>query len=48
MATTIDPATAIQKKVDVSVKDAKSFSENVFFLEIWPIGNAHQRKNNRG
>ena len=44
MATTIDPATAIQKKVDVSVKDGKSFSENVFFLEIWSTGNVTSEK----
>ena len=44
MGTTIDPATAIQKKVDVSVKDGKSFSENVFFLEIWSTGNVTSEK----
>jgi hypothetical protein len=44
MATTIDPSTAIRKKVDVSVKDGKSFSENVFFLEIWSTGNVTSEK----
>ncbi|MGB7680008.1 MAG: hypothetical protein WBL49_14460 [Nitrososphaeraceae archaeon] len=40
MATTIVPGTAIQKIVDVSIKDAKTFSEKVFFLELWPIEKA--------
>jgi hypothetical protein len=40
LATTIVPGTAIQKIVDVSIKDAKTFSEKVFFLELWPIEKA--------
>jgi hypothetical protein len=40
LATTIVPGTAIQKIVDVSIKDTKTFSEKVFFLELWPIEKA--------
>ena len=43
MATTIVPGTAIQKIVDVSIKDAKTFSEKVFFLELWPIEKATEK-----
>ncbi|MGA9298235.1 MAG: hypothetical protein WBV72_12585 [Nitrososphaeraceae archaeon] len=43
MATTIVPGTAIQKIVDVSIKDAKTFSETVFFLELWPIEKATEK-----
>src|SRR5215208_2134166 len=44
MATVIDPKTAIQKKVDVTIKDGKGFSEKVFFLEIWSTGNVSSQK----
>jgi hypothetical protein len=43
LATTIVPGTAIQKIVDVSIKDAKTFSEKVFFLELWPIEKATEK-----
>ena len=43
MATTIVPGTAIQKIIDVSIKDAKTFSEKVFFLELWPIDKATEK-----
>ena len=43
MATTIVPGTAVQKIVDVSIKDAKTFSETVFFLELWPIEKATEK-----
>jgi hypothetical protein len=43
LATTIVPGTAIQKIVDVSIKDAKTFSETVFFLELWPIEKATEK-----
>jgi hypothetical protein len=41
---TADPATAISKKVDVSTNDGKTFSEKVFFLELWSIGNTVSQK----
>src|ERR671910_2322440 len=44
MATVIDPSTAVQKKVDISIKDGKTFSEKVFFLEIWSTGNVTSQK----
>ena len=44
MATVIDPATAIQKKVDVSIKDGKTFNGRVFLLEIWSMGNVTSEK----
>jgi hypothetical protein len=40
---TIVPGTAIQKIVDVSIKNAKTFSEKVFFLELWPIDKATEK-----
>ncbi|HEY6405128.1 MAG TPA: hypothetical protein VIX38_03525 [Nitrososphaeraceae archaeon] len=43
MTTTIVPGTAIQKIVDVSIKNAKTFSEKVFFLELWPIDKATEK-----
>jgi hypothetical protein len=42
--TRVSPSTAIQKKVDVSVKDGRNFSDGVFFLEIWPTGNVTSEK----
>jgi hypothetical protein len=44
MGTVIDPAAAIQKKVDVSIEDGKSFSEEVFFLELWSMGDVTVEK----
>jgi hypothetical protein len=41
---TANPATAIPKKVDVSTNDGKTFSEKVFFLELWSIGNTASQK----
>ena len=41
---TVNPTTAIQKKVDVSIKDGKTFSEEVFFLQIWSTGNVTSEK----
>ena len=41
---TVNPATAIPKKVDVSTNDGKTFSEKVFFLELWSIGNTASQK----
>ena len=32
------------KKVNVSINGGKSFSENVFFLELWSIGNTNSEK----
>ena len=36
-------STAIQKIVDVSIKDTKTFSEKVFFLDLWPIEKATEK-----
>src|SRR5918995_531881 len=44
MATVIDPTTSIQKNVDVSINGQKSFTEKVFFLEIWSTGNVSSQK----
>ena len=41
---TANPATAIPKKVDVSTKDGKTFSEKIFFLELWSTGNTASEK----
>jgi hypothetical protein len=41
---TANPSTAIPKKVDVSTNDGKTFSEKVFFLELWSIGNTSSQK----
>ena len=41
---TANPATAIPKKVDVSTNDGKTFSEKIFFLELWSIGNTASKK----
>jgi hypothetical protein len=41
---TANPATAVAKKVDVSTNDGKTFSEKVFFLELWSIGNTVSQK----
>jgi hypothetical protein len=40
----IHRSTAIQKKVEVSIKDGKTFSEKVFSLELWSIADANQEK----
>ena len=37
-------ATAISKKVDVSIKDGQTFSEKVLLLELWSIGNVYGEK----
>jgi hypothetical protein len=44
MATVVDPTTAIQKKVNVSVNGKKSFTEEVYFLEIWSVGDVNSQK----
>ena len=41
---TVNPATAIQKKVEVSIKDGKTFSEEVFFLHLESVGNVTSEK----
>ena len=41
---TANPTTAVPKKVDVSTNDGKTFSEKVFFLELWSIGNTASEK----
>src|SRR5919106_6210281 len=41
---TANQASAIPKKVDVSTNDGKKFSEKVFFLELWSIGNTASQK----
>ena len=44
MATTVDPTTAIPKKVNVSIKDGQTISEEVLLLEIWSTGNVNGEK----
>ena len=41
---TVNPTTAIQKRVVVSINDGKSFSEEVFFLHLESIGNVTSEK----
>ena len=41
---TVNPATAIQKKVEVSINDGKTFSEEIFFLHLESIGNVTSEK----
>jgi hypothetical protein len=41
---TANPTTAIQKKVEVSIKDGKTFSEEVFFLHLESVGNVTSEK----
>ena len=31
-------------KINVSINGGKSFSENIFFLELWSIGNTNSEK----
>lgn len=44
MATVVDPTTAVQKQVDVSIKDRQIVSDKVFLLEIWSTGNFNSEK----
>jgi len=44
MATTVDSTTAIPKKVNVSIKDGQTISEEVLLLEIWSTGNVNGEK----
>ena len=48
MATTVDPSTAISKKVNVSIKDGQTISEKVLLLEIWSTGNVNGEKTIQG
>ena len=41
---TVNPTTAIQKKVEVSINDGKTFSEEVFFLHLESVGNVTSEK----
>jgi hypothetical protein len=41
---TANPTTAIQKKVEVSIEDGKTFSEEVFFLHLESVGNVTSEK----
>ena len=41
---TANPTTAIQKKVEVSISDGKTFSEEVFFLHLESVGNVTSEK----
>jgi hypothetical protein len=41
---TANPTTAIQKKVEVSINDGKTFSEEVFFLHLESVGNVTSEK----
>jgi hypothetical protein len=44
MGITVDPTTAVQKKVDVSIKAGQTISEKVLLLEIWSTGNVNGEK----
>jgi hypothetical protein len=41
---TANPTTAIQKKVEVSINDGKTFSEEIFFLHLESVGNVTSEK----